>query len=74
MTDDITKCQLKPIDAHDYKASLSPSDLQRLRAIFPSGVCDYGKPGVNQVPLAGTYLKLPLPSRPAGTSTARDRR
>jgi hypothetical protein len=74
VTDDITKCQLKPIDARDYKASLSPSDLQKLRTIFPSGVCDYSKPGVNQVPLAGTYLKLPLGSRPASTSTSRDRR
>jgi hypothetical protein len=34
--------------------------MGRLEAIFPNGVCDYSKPGVGQVPLRGTYLKLPL--------------
>ena len=43
------KCQLKPIDAHDYSVSLSASDLDRLRAMFPGGVCDWSKAGVNQV-------------------------
>jgi uncharacterized tannase-like protein DUF6351 len=42
------KCQLKPIDATDYPASVTSADLQRLRAIFTSGVCDWSKPGVNQ--------------------------
>jgi len=41
------KCQLKPIDLADYKASLSANDLNRLRSVFPSGVCDYSKPGVS---------------------------
>jgi hypothetical protein len=45
--------------------------MQKLRFVFPAGVCDYTKPGINQVPLAGTYLKLPLPSRTPTTSTAR---
>jgi hypothetical protein len=34
--------------------------LAELSQIFPGGVCDYSKPGVMQVPLAGTYLQLPL--------------
>jgi Tannase-like family of unknown function (DUF6351) len=41
------KCQLKPIDAKDYPG-FTASDLQRLRTIFPGGVCDYSKPGVSQ--------------------------
>jgi hypothetical protein len=41
------KCQLKPIDAKDY-AGFTAADLQRLRTIFPGGVCDYSKPGISQ--------------------------
>jgi uncharacterized tannase-like protein DUF6351 len=44
----ILKCQLKPIDAKDYPASFTAADLQRLRTIFPGGVCNWAKPGVNQ--------------------------
>ncbi len=43
----ILKCQLKPIDAKDYE-SLTPAELQRLKTIFPGGVCDYSRPGVSQ--------------------------
>lgn len=48
---DILKCQLKPIDARDYRVTLSPADRARLKAIFPTGVCDWSKRGVNQVPV-----------------------
>jgi uncharacterized tannase-like protein DUF6351 len=44
----ILKCTLKPIDAKDYPASVTAADLQRLRTIFPGGVCNWQKPGVNQ--------------------------
>jgi hypothetical protein len=71
LTDDILKCQLKPIDARDYKVTFAPDDMARLRAIFPGGVCDYSKPGVNQVPLAGTYLRLPLTARATSTTVQR---
>jgi hypothetical protein len=60
LTDDIMKCQLKPIDARDYAVTFNPGELGQLRQIFPGGVCDYSKSGTNQQPLAGTYLKLPL--------------
>ena len=59
-TDDVMKCQLKPIDPKDYAATFSAAELGELRNVFPAGVCDYSKPGVMQVPLAGTYLVLPL--------------
>jgi hypothetical protein len=42
------KCQLKPVDPKDYPASFTAADLRRLRAIFPGGVCNWTKPGVNQ--------------------------
>jgi hypothetical protein len=44
----IYKCALKPIRAADYQASFSADQMRRLRAVFPDGVCDFTKPGVNQ--------------------------
>lgn len=67
LADDVLKCQLKPIDAKDYDVSLTAEEMTRLRAIFPGGVCDYSKPGLGQVPLAGTYQRLPLGSATRGT-------
>ena len=48
----ILKCQLKPVDARDYPASMTPADLARLKTIFPNGVCDWSRPGVSQVPVS----------------------
>ena len=56
LTNDIVKCQLKPIGAADYKVSFTADELARLRKVFPGGVCDWSKPGVEQQPLAGTWL------------------
>ncbi len=47
----ILKCQLKPVDAKDYHATFTPAEMTRLKAIFPGGVCDWSKPGVNQTPV-----------------------
>lgn len=44
----IIKCTLKPIAASDYTVMFSGAEMTRLQAIFPSGVCDWSKPGVNQ--------------------------
>lgn len=44
----VIKCAQKPVDAADYKVMLAPADMARLREIFPSGVCDWSKPGPNQ--------------------------
>ncbi len=60
LVNDMIKCQLKPPQASDYTPIMSNAEQTRLNAIFPSGVCDWSKPSVNQVPLAGHYLKLPL--------------
>ena len=57
LVNDITKCQLKPINFRDYKVTFSDAQKQRLQAIFPSGVCDFKKPGVEQRPLKGTYQR-----------------
>src|SRR5262249_30649889 len=44
----IVKGQLKPVAASDYNVTFSPAELARLNRIFPNGVCDWSKPGVNQ--------------------------
>jgi len=52
-TGDVLKCQLKPIDRNDYATALPPmtdDQFAQLAAIFPSGVCDYSKPGYGQQP------------------------
>lgn len=58
IVDDVLKCRLKPIDGKDYKVTFTLDEMLKLRLIFPDGVCDYSKPGVNQERLAGTYLRL----------------
>jgi hypothetical protein len=45
---DIIKCQLKPISAADYTAAITAAQLVRLFTVFPQGVCDWSKPGVEQ--------------------------
>ncbi|QNK68098.1 DUF6351 family protein [Variovorax sp. PAMC26660] len=60
LVNDVLKCQLKPVNAADYKVAIAGADLARLQTIFPSGVCDWDKAGVGQEPLRGTYLRLPL--------------
>jgi len=50
VSENVLKCQLKPINAADYNGALTAGQLGRLQAVFPSGVCDWSKPGVNQQP------------------------
>ena len=46
IADDVLKCQLKAIDPKDYRVTLTPEETERLRRVFPGGVCDYAKPGI----------------------------
>lgn len=56
-TNDILKCRLKRIDMRDYKISFTAAQEQKLRAIFPEGVCDFSKPGVGQVRATRTFVR-----------------
>ena len=47
----VLKCQLKPIDAHDYALTFTADEVARLKTIFAAGVCDFSKPGVSQRPV-----------------------
>ena len=55
IANDVIKCQLKSLSAADYKVTFTADEMTRLRRIFPSGVCDWTKPGVDQQRLTGTW-------------------
>jgi hypothetical protein len=50
ITTDNNKCQLKPLSRGDDYGPLGLSDAQfaQLQQVFPAGVCDFSKPGVDQ--------------------------
>lgn len=50
LSDDLLKCQLKPMRRDDYPVVFTDAQWARLNKAFPSGVCDYSKPGVDQQP------------------------
>jgi hypothetical protein len=47
----ILKCQLKPVDATEYGVTFTPQERARLKTLFPAGVCDWAKPGIDQTPV-----------------------
>ena len=50
------KCQLKALSFADYPVTFTASQQARLAATFPTGVCDWSKPGVDEQPPLGTWL------------------
>ncbi|MGH3734111.1 MAG: DUF6351 family protein [Micromonosporaceae bacterium] len=49
VTNDVTACTLKPLRRADhYPAVFTDADWKALTSAFPSGVCDYGRPGTGQ--------------------------
>ena len=59
------KQELNLIDRAVDASDLSPK-LERLKAIFPSGVCDYSRPGVGQQVTKTTWLRYEDKSQLAG--------
>ncbi len=55
---DIVKCQTKPLSATDYAVPFMPAQWTKLMTIFPAGVCDWTKPGLEQQGLAGTWQRF----------------
>lgn len=53
---DILKCQLKPTNFTEYSVRFTTAEKDRLRKVFPRGVCDWSRPGVKQQPPSGTWL------------------
>ena len=52
---DIIKCRLKPLDPADYSVEFTLEQWSRLGTVFPSGVCDWSRPGLMQQDLKGTW-------------------
>ena len=50
ITTDTNKCQLKPLDRKDDYGPIPMTDAQwtALQKLFPSGVCDFSKPGIDR--------------------------
>jgi hypothetical protein len=49
-TGQVLKCRLKPLDPSDYAVGFSAAQWANLRSLYPSGVCDYRRPGIAQQP------------------------
>ena len=72
-TDDVIKCQLKPLDRDDpdftnYGVTFTDLEWGQLEAAFPDGVCDYTKPSIGDQPVVAwqTYADGPGGGRPLG--------
>ena len=52
----LLKCQLKPLDFADYGVTFTPAQQARLQATFPTGVCDWSRPGVDEREPLGAWL------------------
>jgi MYXO-CTERM domain-containing protein len=50
LANDVVKCALKPLRKADYKVTFTDAEWTQLQKAFPTGVCDYSKPGVSQAP------------------------
>ena len=55
LRNDNVMCQLKPLRRADYKVTFTDAEWTQLQHAFPTGVCDWTKPAVNQQP-AATWL------------------
>ena len=48
LSNDVFKCQLKPIDYGEYAVEFTEAERRRLEAVFDQGVCDWSRPGIHQ--------------------------
>ena len=47
------KCSLQPLNFRDYPVTFTAAEKAELRQAFPTGVCDYNRPGVGaRAPIA----------------------
>ena len=49
LSDDVIKCQRRPVTPSDYPGQVTVDQLARLRALFPDGVCDFSRPAAEDV-------------------------
>jgi hypothetical protein len=56
LSNDIVKCKLRSVDRDDYAVTFTSAEVERLHQIFPDGVCDYTRPGIDQRDLLSTWI------------------
>ena len=61
LTNDILKCELKPIEPKDYTRPFTTAQVARLKASFLQGVCDFSRPGIGRRPLDKTWIRYEAP-------------
>lgn len=64
----ILKCELKPVDPADYEIDLTVAQLDRIQAAFPQGVCDWSGPSAGEMVPANpdrSYEDVPSPRQSA---------
>jgi Tannase-like family of unknown function (DUF6351) len=49
-TDDVLKCRLKPLRRSSYGVTFTDAEWKEVEQAFPTGVCNYALPGVDQGP------------------------
>lgn len=50
LTDNIRKCQLKPMKRSDYKVTFTDTQWAQLQQVFSAGVCDWTRPSIGYQP------------------------
>ena len=58
---DVMKCRLKPVHFAAYNVAFDDAQRARMKAIFPDGVCDFSRPGVEQRGIMDSWLAYPKP-------------
>ncbi|MFJ9846055.1 DUF6351 family protein [Kitasatospora sp. NPDC101155] len=51
----VLACALRPLDFRDCPVTFTSDEQARLRQAFPTGVCDYTRPGTGQHQKATTW-------------------
>jgi hypothetical protein len=64
LANDILKCRRKVPVPGDYGVAFTDAQWTKLRAVFPTGVCDWSRRGVGQVPMVGTWIDYSRPAAP----------
>jgi hypothetical protein len=60
---DVLKCALRPLRESDYPGGLDALMRERIKRVYPSGVCDESRGGVGVRPARSGYVGLPIGTR-----------
>ena len=71
---DTFKCQLRPLDLAAYAVTFTADQQARLRATFPTGVCDWSQPGVGAAAAGRSLARLRHVTRRSTTAVDQTRK